>query len=192
MSKSKGQNVGYIRVSTVEQHTDRQLADLDVALDVVFTDRISGKNTDRPQLQAMLRHVREGDVLYVHSLDRLARSLVDLRRLVDDLTSRGVEVRFLAEGLTFTGSTGDPMATLMLNLLASFAEFERHVLLARQREGIAQAKARGVYTGRKPSLNTEQARELRDRAASGEAKSALAREFGISRETVYAYLRQAG
>lgn len=184
-----GQAVGYIRVSSADQNTDRQLDG--IPLDTVFTDRVSGKNTDRDQLQAMLRHVRAGDTLHVHSLDRLARNLLDLRTLVDDLTARGVEVRFHKEGLTFTANTGDPMATLMLNLLGSFAEFERAIIRERQREGIALAKQRGAYKGRKPTLTTEQADALRTRAASGEPKAALARAFGISRETVYAYLKQA-
>lgn len=185
-----GQNVGYIRVSSADQNTDRQLDG--VPLDVVFTDKVSGKDTAREQLQAMLRHVRAGDTLHVHSLDRLARNLIDLRTLVDDLTSRGVEVRFHKENLTFTGGTGDPMSTLMLNLLGSFAEFERAIIRERQREGIALAKQRGAYKGRKPSLTAQQADEIRARAAAGEPKASLARAFGISRETVYAYLRQAG
>ena len=184
-----GQAVGYIRVSTADQNTDRQLDG--VGLDTVFTDRVSGKDTDREQLQAMLRHVRAGDTLHVHSLDRLARNLVDLRTLVDDLTSRGVTVTFHKENLTFTGGTGDPMATLMLNLLGSFAEFERAIIRERQREGINLAKQRGAYKGRKPTLTPQQADELRQRAAAGEPKAALARAYGISRETVYTYLRQA-
>lgn len=185
-----GQAVGYIRVSSTDQNTDRQLDGID--LDTVFTDHISGKNTDRDQLQAMLRHVRAGDTLYVHSLDRLARNLLDLRALVDDLTRRGVEVEFVKEGLRFTRDTGDPLVTLMLNLLGSFAEFERAIIRERQREGIALAKQRGVYKGRKPTLTDDQADELRARAAAGEPKTVIARDYGISRETVYQYLRQTG
>ncbi len=184
-----GQNVGYIRVSSTDQNIDRQLDG--IPLDTLFTDHVSGKNTDRDQLQAMLRHVRAGDTLHVHSLDRLARNLLDLRTLVDDLTSRGVEIRFVKEGLTFTGGTGDPIATLMLNLLGSFAEFERAIIRERQREGIALARERGAYKGRKPALTDQQADELRARAAAGEPKASLARDYNISRETVYQYLRQA-
>ena len=122
---SKGQIVGYQRVSTVDQNTDRQLDGIE--LDEVFTDHASGKDTNRPQLQAMIKHVRKGDEVVVHSMDRLARSLVDLRRTVDELTAKGVRVRFVKEGLTF-GDTSDPCATLMLSVMGAVAEFERALL----------------------------------------------------------------
>jgi DNA invertase Pin-like site-specific DNA recombinase len=179
---SKGQTVGYVRVSTTDQNTERQLDG--IQLDKTFTDHASGKDTDRPQLQAMLAHVREGDELVVHSMDRLARSLIDLRRTVDDLTAKGVRVRFLKEGLTF-GDTSDPCAVLMLSVMGAVAEFERSLLLERQREGIAIAKTKGVYKGRVPSLTPDQAREVTARLADGESASALAREYGVSRATVY-------
>ncbi len=179
---AKGQLIGYVRVSTVEQNTDRQLDG--VALDKVFTDHASGKDTNRPQFQAMRAHVREGDELIVHSMDRLARSLVDLRRTVDELTAEGVKVRFLKEGLTF-GDTNDPCATLMLSVMGAVAEFERALLLERQREGIAVAKTKGVYKGRMPSLTQDQAAAVISRLAAGESASALARELGVSRATIY-------
>jgi DNA invertase Pin-like site-specific DNA recombinase len=181
-----GQTVGYIRVSTLDQNTDRQLEGQ--VLTRTFTDRLSGKDTARPELDAMLRYVRDGDTVLVHSMDRLARNLDDLRRLVRDLTGNGVKVQFLKEDLTFTGDDS-PMATLLLSVMGGFAEFERALIRERQREGIAIAKSRGVYRGRKPALTAPQARELRRRAASGESKSKLAREYGISRETAYVYLR---
>jgi len=181
----KGQAVGYVRVSSLLQNTARQLDG--VALDKVFEDRASGKDTSRPQLDACLAHLREGDTLHVHSMDRLARNVDDLRRLVKDFTARGVVVRFHKEGLTFTGEDS-PMANLLLSMLGAVAEFERALILERQREGIAVAKTKGVYKGRKPSLSPEQAAELRLRAAAGESKSQLAREFEVSRDTVYAYL----
>jgi len=126
-------------------------------------------------------------VLVVHSMDRLARSLDDLRRIVKELTAKGVVVEFVKEGLTFTGEDS-PMAKLILNVMASFAEFERELLRERQREGIAIAKTKGVYKGRKPSLTPERAKELRQRVKAGEKKAGLAREFHISRETLYSYL----
>jgi DNA invertase Pin-like site-specific DNA recombinase len=184
-----GQQVGYIRVSTVLQNTARQLDG--VALDKVFEDRASGKNTDRPQLAACLSHLREGDTLHVHSMDRLCRNLDDLRRIVKDLTGRGVVVRFHKEGLTFTGEDS-PMSNLLLSMLGAVAEFERSIILERQREGIAIAKGEGKYKGRKPSLTASDVNELRRRAASGEKKAVLAREYGVSRETVYSYLGAAG
>ncbi|MGX6607992.1 recombinase family protein [Micromonosporaceae bacterium Da 78-11] len=180
--------VGYVRVSTVEQNTVRQLDG--VTVDRVFTDRASGKDTARPKLDELIAFVRDGDTIIVHSMDRLARNLDDLRRLVRTLTGKGVRVEFVKEGLTFTGEDS-PMATLLLSVMGAFAEFERALILERQREGIAAAKQRGVYTGRKPALTAEQADQLRQRAAAGERKSALAAEYGISRETVYAYLRPA-
>lgn len=184
-----GQNVGYVRVSTVIQNTARQLDG--VHLDKVFKDKASGKNTDRPQLTACLAHLRDGDTLHVHSMDRLCRNLDDLRRIVKELTSRGVVVRFHKEGLTFTGEDS-PMSNLLLSMLGAVAEFERSIILERQREGIAIAKVEGKYKGRKPSLTEDRVLELQRRAGNGEKKTALAREFGISRETVYTYIGAVG
>jgi DNA invertase Pin-like site-specific DNA recombinase len=177
--------VGYIRVSSAGQNPARQLDGVEV--DRVFTDTVSGKSADRLQLQAMLAYVRDGDTVIVHSMDRLARNLDDLRRLVRELTGRGVAVQFVKEQLTFTAEDS-PMATLLLSVLGAFAEFERALIRERQLEGIALAKARGAYTGRKPSLTPGQAEALRARAAAGEPKAGLAREFGISRQTLYSYL----
>jgi len=180
-----GQHVGYVRVSTVEQNTSRQLDG--VQLNKIFTDRISGKSADRPQLQACLEYVREGDHLHVHSMDRLARNLDDLRRLVRQLNEKGVIVQFHKEALTFTGEA-IPMANLLLSMLGAVAEFERSLILERQREGIAIAKAAGKYRGGKPKLRPEQVNELKARVATGVAKAKVARELGISRETLYTYL----
>jgi DNA invertase Pin-like site-specific DNA recombinase len=180
---SAGQHVGYVRVSTLEQNTERQLDG--VQLDRVFTDHASGKDTSRPELQACLEYVREGDTLVVHSMDRLARSLVDLRQTVDALTSRGVAVRFAKEGLTFTADGSDPCAVLMLSVMGAVAEFERAMILERQREGIAIAKRAGKYKGRKPALTDAQAATVRERLAAGESATELAAEFGVARATVY-------
>ena len=117
----------------------------------MFTNTVSGKSADRPQLQAMLAYVRDGDTMIVHSMDRLARNLDDLRRLVRELTGRGVAVQFVKEQLTFTAEDAS-MATLLLSVLGAFAEFEKALIRERQLEGIALARARGAYTGRKPSL----------------------------------------
>ena len=182
----KGKRVGYVRVSSLDQKTVRQLEG--IRLDRVFTDKASGKDTKRPQLEAMLEFVREGDAVIVHSMDRLARNLDDLRRLVMGLTKRNIRVEFVNESLTFTGEDS-PMATLLLNVMGSFAQFERELIKERQREGIAIAKKNGVYKGRKPSLSPEQAAELRKRVAAGEKKAGIARDFNISRETLYQYLR---
>ncbi|TWS20204.1 recombinase family protein [Tsukamurella asaccharolytica] len=176
--------VGYQRVSTIDQNTERQLDGIEV--ERTFTDKASGKTADRPALTEALGFVREGDTLVVHSMDRLARNVEDLRRIVRELTERGVRVEFVKEAMTFTGEDS-PMNNLMLTMLGAVAEFERSLILERQREGIAVAKARGAYKGRTPKLTDEQATELRARLAGGESPAALAREYNVARQTVYNY-----
>lgn len=188
-----GQRVGYVRVSSLDQNPDRQLESLDslpqhLALDRIFTDKASGKDMSRPQLEALLGFVRQGDTVVVHSMDRLARNLDDLRRLVQTLTQRGVKIEFLKESLSFTGEDS-PLANLLLSVMGAFAEFERALIRERQREGIALAKQRGAYKGRKKALSPEQVTGLRERLSEGVSKAQLARDFGISRETLYQYLR---
>ena len=183
-ARKGGKRGGYVRVSSLDQNTERQLEG--VSLDKRFVDKASGKDTNRPQLQAALDYLRDGDVLVVHSMDRLARNLDDLRKIVMGLTERGVIVEFIKESLTFT-SRDNAMSKFLLSVMGAFAEFERALIRERQREGIALAKRAGVYKGRKPSLTTERVKELRARVKAGEKKAALAREFGISRETLYQY-----
>ena len=181
--------VGYRRVSTEEQNTQRQLDG--IALDKCFEDKLSGKDRERPQLQTAINFVREGDTLVVHSMDRLARNLVDLCQMVKELTAKGVAVQFIKENLTFTGDDS-PLSMLQLQMMGAFAQFERALLLQRQREGIALAKAAGKYKGRKQTLTTAQVEELRARAALGAtSKADLAAEYGITRGTLYTYLRAA-
>src|SRR5438128_491692 len=172
----KGQRIGYVRVSSIDQNADRQLEHLHA--DRVFTDQASGKNTDRPQLQAMIAYAREGDTIIVHSMDRLARNVDDLRRIVQQETRRGVRMEFVKENLTFTGEDS-PMSNLMLSVLGAVAQFERDLIKERQREGIALARQRGAYRGRRKALSGEKAADLRRRARAGEKKAPLAREFGI-------------
>ena len=183
---TKGQQIGYVRVSTLDQNTERQLDGL--KLHRVFIDKASGKDTNRPKLQAALEYVRDGDTLYVHSMDRLARNTEDLLRTVRELNERGVAVAFVKEHLTFSGQH-DAIAELMMTVLAGIAKFERALILERQREGIAIAKANGVYKGRKKALKPEEIGELVEQAHAGIPKADLARAYGISRETVYQYLR---
>ena len=181
-----GQIIGYTRISSVNQNDARQLDG--VVLDKTFTDVASGKNTARPQLQAMLAHVRAGDHLKVHSMDRLSRSLADLEATVKVLTDKGVAVTFVSQDLTFTG-VSSPMNTLMLQMMGAVAQFERALILERQREGIAIAKDKGVYKGRKASLNAVQAAELKAMVADGVAKTKIAAQLGVSRATVYSYMK---
>lgn len=178
----KGQNVGYIRVSSIDQNTSRQLDG--IQLDTIFEDRCSGKDTNRPQLMACLRHLRKGDVLHIHSIDRLARSLRDLQELVDQLTKQGISIQFHKECLIFNNAES-PMHKLMLQMMGAFAEFERSMIRERQREGIATAKKLGKQIGAKPKLSSKQIDDLKNRVAAGEQKKALAHEYGVSRQTIY-------
>jgi DNA invertase Pin-like site-specific DNA recombinase len=179
-----GQRVGYVRVSSVDQNTERQLDG--VPVDETFTDKCSGKDTHRPALQRTLKHVRKGDVLVVHSMDRLARSLGDLLALVKELTHRGVAVEFVKENLSFTGDD-TPSSKLMLAIMGAVAEFERSMIRERQREGIAAAKAKGKHLGRVAKLTKAQGKELRKRIAAGENRAEVAEAFGISRSGTYNY-----
>lgn len=181
-----GQIVAYVRVSSVDQNTDRQTFD-GVTVDKTFTDKCSGGTRNRPGLAEMLDYVREGDTIVCHSIDRLARDLQDLMHLVQTLTARGVGVRFVKEALTFDGSAS-PMQTMILQVMGSFAQFERSMIRERQREGQEAARAAGRNPGRKPKLSPEQITELKARVSAHEPKAQIARSFGISRETLYSYL----
>ena len=182
--------IGYVRVSSADQNTDRQLDG--EQLTVTFTDKASGKNTDRPQLQALLAgNWPQGSVVVVHSMDRLARSLSDLLKLVEELTSRGLTVQFVKEAKTFRGDSTDAMDKLMLSMLGAFAEYERTLIRERQREGIAKARERGVYRGRKQKITDPAtlAQMIADATALGANKTRVAAQYGVSRETLYKYLK---
>ena len=183
--------VGYVRVSSLDQNPERQLEELKaMQVEKICMDKLSGKNVERPELQNMLNFVREGDTLVVHSLDRLARNLSDLLTMVQDLTGRGVSVRFLNERLDFdAGKEASPVAKLMLSMVGAFAEFERSMIKRRQAEGIALAKERGVYKGRQRSVTDEQIQEIRSLMSMGVPLSSAARKVGISRTTAYKYLK---
>ena len=183
-----GQRVGYVRVSTYDQQTYRQLDG--ILLDKIFTDKASGKDVNRPQLEALLDFVREGDTVVVHSMDRLARNLDDLRKIVRTLTKKGVCIEFVKESLQFK-SENSPIANLMLSVMGAFAEFERSLIRERQREGIVLAQKRGAYKGRKRSLNNDQVKELMISVSETPYpnKTKIAKDFGISRETLYQYIK---
>lgn len=185
--------VGYIRVSSVGQNPQRQSEELETRgrVEKIFTESASGRTGgERPGLDECLTFLREGDVLVVSSIDRLARSLVDLRKTVDAVIEKGAAVEFLHENLKFSRDSADARADLMLGILGSFAEFERAIIRERQAEGIALARARGAYKGRKRALTPAQVAEVEGRIASGEAKAAIARELGIARSTLYAALKR--
>ena len=148
--------VGYKRVSSLLQNTSRQLVGIN-NIDRIFEDKASGKNIDdRTQLKQMIAFVRDGDTIIVHSMDRLARNLTDLLTLVKQITNKGVTIQFIKENLTFSNSEQhSSINKLLLAIIGSIAEFERELILERQKEGIAQAKLRGVYKGRKPVSRTK-------------------------------------
>ena len=172
-------NIGYIRVSSNNQNTDRQLDG--IALEKVFTEKQSGKSSnDRPQLQECLSWIREGDTLHVHSIDRLARNLVDLQNLVTTITTKGVTLKFHKEGLTFTGDSNNPMNKLLLQMLGAVAEFERNLIKERQAEGIRVAQSKGVKFGAKPKLSDEQIGELKLLIQAGRKVTEVAKQFGIT------------
>jgi DNA invertase Pin-like site-specific DNA recombinase len=187
-TKAPGQRVAYRRVSSLDQSTARQLDGM--TFDREFTDKASGKDTSRPALQEALAYLREGDRLVTHSMDRLCRNLGDLRDIVKSLTSRGVAVEFVKENMVFTNDS-TPMAQFMLNIMGSFAELERAMILSRQREGVAIARAKGVYKGRVPAIRSNNGKaELFERLqASGAKVTAMAKELGVSRQTIYSMLK---
>jgi len=177
--------VGYIRVSTTDQKTDRQLDK--VELDHVYEEKASASTAKRPVLEECLRFLRKGDTLHVHSIDRLARNLSDLLSLLETLTGKGVAVRFHKESLLFTGED-NPFQTLQLQIIGAVAQFEREIIKERQREGIAKAQAKGKHCGRKAKLTPEQVQQIKDKVAAGAEKKALAEEYGVSRQTLYRVL----
>lgn len=177
-----GHKIGYIRVSSVGQNIDRQLDG--VELDRVFTEKASAKNRQRPILEECLAYVRKGDQFYVHSIDRLARNLVDLQNIIIALNRKGVDVHFCKEGLSFTGND-NPMNKLMLQMMGAFAEFERNLIHERQAEGIASAKKKGVKFGKEPKLSPSEVEEVKELAKNRYSKTEIALKYKVSRQTIY-------
>lgn len=185
-----GQRVAYVRVSSTDQNPDRQYEAIG-EVHRVFEDKVSGKTRDRPALSDLLAYVREGDHVRVASMDRLARSVVDLHELVDGLVNRRVSVEFVKESVSLAPGSSRPMDRLLLTVLGGIAEFERSLIRERQAEGIAAAKKKGVYD-RPNSLSPGQVAEARHRASEGVPKSRIAREAGVSRTTLYEALAGRG
>ena len=179
-----GKIIGYIRVSSEDQNESRQLEG--IKLDKVFVDKVSGKDINRPSFIAMMDYIREGDTLIVHSMDRLARNLDNLRKIVRELTDKSVKIQFSKENLIFTGEDS-PMSNLLLSVMGAFAEFERALIREQQREGVAIAKKKGTYKGRRKALTDEKVGELKTRIANGEPKFLIAKDLNISRTSLYNY-----
>jgi len=177
----------YLRVSTILQNTERQL--VDVVCDRLYEDKLSGKDTNRPQFQLMMSNLRAGDVINVHSLDRVGRNTKDILEIVKTVKDKGCLIHFHKENLKFDGSKNDLYSDLMLTILAGFSEFERNIILERQREGIAIAKAKGVYKGRKKKLTDEQLEEMKIDFNAGVAKTEIAEKYGVTRAYVYQLVR---
>lgn len=184
-----GKKIGYVRVSTEDQSMDRQLDGLE--MDTVFKEVASAKTMNRPKLLEMIAYCREGDEIYVHSLDRVGRNVDHIRQIVKQITIKKCSIRFIKENLTFTGEDS-PLSMLMLNLLASFAEFERSLMLERQREGIAIAKKAGKYKGRPSKWNEQIGQKIIDFLNFGATKAEVCRKLGISVPTIYKYMKKFG
>ncbi|MCI1747338.1 MAG: recombinase family protein [Acidipropionibacterium sp.] len=187
MNGHLGQTVGYVRVSTTDQNPARQLEAIG-QVDRLFTEKISARTTDRPQLQAMLAYVRAGDVVRVKSPDRLARSTTDLLTLVNQLKNNDVQIEFVDQPALNTDS---PQGEFMLTILGAVAQLERATIRERQAEGIALAKQRGVYN-RTPKLSPDQIELARQRIADGVPKTVIARDLNVSRQTLYTALASQG
>lgn len=179
----------YIRVSTISQNTDRQLVGIDC--DREYVEKASAKDLDRVELKKMLSNLRSGDVVNVHELSRLARNTQDLLVIVDEIISVGASIKFHKENLTFDGSkTDDAFQKLMLTMLGAISTFERDLMLERQREGIALAKQKGKYKGRKSTFSDEDIRRIKVEFDSTSNKAGLARKYGISRGYLYQMMKK--
>lgn len=180
--QESGQIIAYVRVSSADQNTQRQ--DFKgYTIDRVYEEKASAKDANRPELQKMLSELNKGDTVLVHSLDRLARSLTDLRNLTDEMNSKGVSVRFIKEGMDFLAEgKRNKTNNLMLNILGSIAEFERELIKERQAEGIAKAKEKGIYKGR--PANARLAAEIKKLLAEGLSTRKIAAHLGCSKNTV--------
>ncbi|MPW28266.1 resolvase [Agarivorans sp. B2Z047] len=175
-------DLAYIRVSTTDQNPQRQLADCEKKWDKVFTDFCSGSSTDRPELQRLKEYAREGDTIHVHSIDRLARNLTDLKQLVSDWNTQGIGVHFHQEALNFSAKANTPMAELLLNMLGAVAQFELALSQERRQEGIAKAKAAGKFKGR--PINEDTHERICALRKSGLSIRETAKAAGVSPSTV--------
>ncbi len=174
-------NIGYIRVSSNRQNLERQLKD--VVLDRVFQDKISAKDTNRPELKKCIEYLREGDTLHLHSLDRLARNLTDLEKLIKDLNEQQVTIKFHKENLIFSHKErSNHFDKLFIRLLAIFSDFERSIIRDRQLEGIEIAKSKGLYKGGKRKIDRK---PILDAVKAGMKKTQIQKQYNISSSHLY-------
>jgi DNA invertase Pin-like site-specific DNA recombinase len=186
------QSIGYIRVSTREQSTGRQSDGMEsLKLDKVFTEKVSGKSKDRPELNACITYAREGDTVYIYSIDRLARSLGDLEAIINELVTKGVTVTFIKESQTYSRDNSNPFNKVLLQVLGAFAEFERNIMLERQAEGIAHAKLNGTKSGKpfgKQPLDMSRRQEAIEYSKQGMNITEIAKAMSLSRASIYKLL----
>lgn len=181
---------GYARVSSVDQNLDRQTSALDKeGVQSLFTDKMSGKDLHRPGFEALKDDVQAGDKIVVVSMDRLSRSLNDLLTTVNHFTEKGVTIRFIKENIEITPDNVSPISKLLLGIMGAVAEFERNLIRERQAEGIALAKQRGVYAGRKP-VSPEKIAEVTRLIEEGVPKIVACKRVGIGRTTYYTYMER--
>ena len=176
--------IAYVRVSTVDQNSNRQV----IEADKTYEDKATGSNTDRPQLQEMLRNLQEGDEVHVWSIDRLARSIIDMHDLIKKITESGCSVHFIKEGLVFTPEKVNPINDLILNVLSSVYQFEVAISKQRQREGIEKAKADGKYKGRSTAL--QESPKVIQLLKKGVSQRNIAKEVGISLSSVQRIVKE--
>jgi len=179
-----GKKIAYIRVSSIDQNPDRQLEGLKV--DKSFIDYSSGKDTNRPKFKLMMEYIREDDIIFVHSMDRMSRNVKDLLKTIDEITYKKATVFFVKENLKFSGDDSS-ISRLLLVMLGAVAEFELSIIRERQREAIDLAKKAGKYKGGVKKLNSEKIEILKDRLKSSDSKDKIAKELGVSRKTIYTY-----
>jgi DNA invertase Pin-like site-specific DNA recombinase len=186
------QLIGYIRVSTREQSTGRQDDGMEsIKLDKIFKEKVSAKTRERPQLRLCIDYAREGDTLYIYSIDRLARSLGDLESIIQELVTKGVTVQFIKENQTYSRDNSNPFNKVLLQILGAFAEFERNIMLERQAEGIAHAKANGTKSGKpfgKQPLDMSRRDEAIELSKEGNNISQIAKAMALSRASIYKLL----
>jgi DNA invertase Pin-like site-specific DNA recombinase len=175
--------IAYLRVSSVDQSLDRQ----DIQADKIFEEKLSGKNRNRPALAAMIDYVREGDIVKVWDISRLARDLIDLQNIITEINNKGASIQFITENLTFSPDVDNPMATMQLQMMGAFAQFERAVKRQRQLEGIAIKKAKGGYKGGKKQIDRNKVIGLR---SEGHSTYKIANLMNISRMSVHRILKE--
>ncbi len=173
----------YKRVSTIDQNLDRQLSGM--TFDREYVEKVSGKDMNRPELQALLSNLRKGDEVHVHDMSRLGRNTKDLLDIVEEIVNKGASIKFHKENLEFKDGEDNPFHSLMLNLFSALAQFERDLLLQRQREGIAIAKAKGKYKGRKSKFSDNDIATIKSKFKATANKAKLARKWNISRQHLY-------